>query len=109
MLLQRALQRRGFETVIAADGQAALAQARTEPAPNLILLDLQMPQVDGYQVLEQLRSSAATRSIPVVVITAATPDQEAKRQWTMALGATRFIAKPFDVESLATEIKQLVK
>jgi PAS domain S-box-containing protein len=107
-LLQRTLQRRGFATRIATDGLAALIQAQAEPLPDLILLDLRMPKLDGYQVLEQLRSDAATHSIPVVIITAATADQETKHRRTMELGATRFISKPIDLESLVVEVRQLV-
>jgi len=107
-LLQRVLQRRGFEAVVAGDGEATLARARAEPAPDLILLDLQMPKVHGYQILEELRGSPTTRSIPVVIITGATPDLEAKRQQSFALGATRFIPKPIDMESLVREIERLI-
>jgi PAS domain S-box-containing protein len=107
-LLQRNLQRHGFETLTATDGLAALAQARSEPSPDLILLDLRMPQLDGYQVLERLRSDAATHSIPVLIITAATPDQEAKRQRAMELGAAQFVSKPVDVEDLVATIRQIV-
>ncbi len=108
-LLQRVLQRRGFEAIIASDGEDTLLRARADPAPDLILLDLQMPKMHGYQVLEELRSSPMTWSIPVVIITGATPDLEAKRQRSFALGATRFVPKPIDMESLVTEIRQLVE
>ncbi|MBU1878132.1 MAG: response regulator, partial [Chloroflexi bacterium] len=108
MLLQRVLQRRGFETLVAGDGEAALAQAHGEPPPDLILLDLRMPQLDGYQVLERLRENPATHAIPVMIITGAAPDLAEKRQRSLALGASQLVLKPIDIETLVSEIRRLV-
>ena len=106
--LKGLLEQRNIDVAgVAADGQEGIELAR-KIKPDIILLDLRMPKLDGYRVLEQLRSDAATRSIPVVVITATTPDQESKQKRSMELGATRFISKPINLDSLVMEVKQLV-
>ena len=68
-MLSRRLARRGFEVVLACDGEEGLAAARTA-RPDLILLDLMMPVMDGFEFLEAVRADAAWRATPVVVVTA---------------------------------------
>jgi CheY-like chemotaxis protein len=72
--LQLALQDDNFSTIAAADGQAALAWLKQNRPPRLILLDLMMPVVDGWQVIERLREDERLARVPVVVITAFTRD-----------------------------------
>ena len=67
--LSRRLQRRGFEVVAAADGRAGVAMAQTEK-PDLILMDMNMPEVDGWEATRQLKANEATRAVPVLAITA---------------------------------------
>jgi CheY-like chemotaxis protein len=106
-LLQTALAQRGFDVVLTASGKRALTLARQEQ-PNLILLDLKLPGLDGYEVLQRLKNSVDTADIPVVVITGSLTDEELKRQKVLSLGAARFMTKPFAVNELADEIGSLV-
>jgi len=107
-LLQTALEARGFSVVLTSSGKRALVLARQE-LPDLILLDLKLPGMDGYEVLQKLKSSEDTADIPVMVITGSLTDDELKLNKVMSLGAARFKTKPFAVDELLAEITDLVK
>ncbi len=102
-LLQAALEARGFSVVLTASGKRALFLARQEN-PDLILLDLKLPGMDGYEVLQRLKSARDTADIPVMVITGSLTDEEVKQQRVLSLGASRFLTKPFAVDDLVAEI-----
>jgi CheY-like chemotaxis protein len=87
----------GFEVTLAAGGREAIALAVRE-MPDIILLDVSMPEIDGTETLRALRAIPATERIPIVFFTAATSDAEAARLG--ALGAVGVVAKPFDVADL---------
>ena len=84
------LRRSGYEVITAADGEEALATVLTA-APDLILLDLIMPKLQGFEVLRRLKADESTRSIPVVVLT--NLSQEADRARAMEEGATGYFVK----------------
>ncbi|HSD83300.1 MAG TPA: response regulator, partial [Anaerolineae bacterium] len=106
-LLQAALEQRGFTVVLTSSGKRALTLARQEH-PNLILLDLKLPGMDGYEVLQRLKGVPETADIPVVIITGSLTDDELKQQKLLSLGAARFMTKPFAVDELVYEIGVLV-
>jgi PAS domain S-box-containing protein len=106
-LLQTALEQRGFSVVLTSSGKRALTLARQEQ-PHLILLDLKLPGMDGYEVLQRLKNLPETAEIPVVVITGSLTDEELKQQKLLSLGAARFMTKPFAVDELVYEIGVLV-
>ena len=81
----------------AEDGVAGVALARSTQ-PNLILCDLRMPELDGYGVLETLKQSPDTESIPIVFLTASA--DQSHRAASIAKGAAGFFAKPFDLKAL---------
>jgi PleD family two-component response regulator len=94
VLLEEMLAESGYNRVRSlTDSRAALA-ACIEFAPDLILLDLMMPHLDGFTVLEQLRSQSHDHSVPVIVLTA-DANEETKRR-ALRAGATDFLLKPFD-------------
>jgi CheY-like chemotaxis protein len=74
----------------------------------LILLDLKLPGMDGYEVLQRLKGMPETADIPVVIITGSLTDDELKQQKLLSLGAARFMTKPFAVDELVYEIGVLV-
>ena len=92
----------GYEVVEAADGGAALEQVCREQ-PDIILLDVMMPVLDGFQVLENLKDSPATRSIPVIMVTARGQDQDKLR--ARAGGAWGYITKPWNPNEVQTKVK----
>jgi len=88
-----------------ASGAEALAAAREEP-PDVVLLDVMMPGLDGPSTLERLRAEPATRAIPVIFMTAKVQDHEVARY--RALGAAAVIRKPFDPMTLAAQVRAIV-
>lgn len=96
----------GFAVVTASSGKEGLAQARTQ-APDVILLDVMMPGMDGPTTLMALRECPETASIPVIFMTAKVQSQEVERY--KALGALGVISKPFDPMTLADEVNALWK
>jgi signal transduction histidine kinase/CheY-like chemotaxis protein len=90
-VLGQVLQPR-YRVRAATSGERALEAARTAPGPELILLDVMMPQMDGYSVLTRLRAAPATRDIPVIFVTAL--DDEVNEEHGLILGAVDYIAKP---------------
>jgi len=102
-LLREILRANGFGVRTTSRGLRALRVAR-EVQPALILLDLKMQDLDGQAVLKRLKNDPVTRDIPVVVLTGSTIIDDAKRQKVLALGAARFMSKPFSIDELMEEI-----
>ena len=96
-VLQAALEEHGHRTIAAADGEQGLALARDEQ-PDLILMDVVMPGLNGYQATRQLARDPATSSIPVIIVT--TKGHETDRIWGMRQGAVDYIVKPVDKADL---------
>jgi CheY-like chemotaxis protein/two-component sensor histidine kinase len=103
-LLESVLRRQGFDVELAGDGESGLLLAETL-RPGLILLDMRMPGMDGYAVLQALKSSPVTTGIPVIAITGDPDGQTTARARSLVLGAADFVAKPFDISRLVEEIK----
>lgn len=92
-LLRGILTRQGFEVAEAADGEAALLAARENP-PELILLDIDMPRQDGFEVCSELKRHAETAQIPIIFLSSF--DQSAQKIRGLELGAVDYVTKPFD-------------
>ncbi|MBC7228308.1 MAG: GAF domain-containing protein, partial [Thermoflexales bacterium] len=107
-LMREALRRHGFSVQTTGQGKRAVQIAR-ETHPALILLDLKLRDVDGYQVLRNLKSDPRTRDIPVVMMSGSVTDEELKEQRALALGAVRFLTKPFAIDEFVREISALVQ
>ena len=107
-LLTELLIRKGFETVRALNGYEALAAAYRE-RPDLILLDLRMPGMDGYEALTRLKRDQVTQDIPIIAISAHAADVEVERQRLQALGVREFLSKPFSFDLLLGEIERALE
>jgi putative two-component system response regulator len=92
LVLGELLQGAGYQVKVANSGHAALRGAAQEPRPSLILLDIMMPEIDGYEVLRQLRAAPATRDIPIIFLTALDDARDEERG--LELGAADYITKP---------------
>lgn len=92
-----------YRVRLANSGQRGLKAARTEPRPDLILLDIMMPEMDGYQVLEQLKADATTREIPVIFVTALNTDED--EEAGLRRGAVDYISKPIHPAILQARVK----
>ena len=105
--LKQALSFHGYEVWTASEGQEALDLVQ-QRQPDLILLDLKMPGLDGYEVIRKLRENEATRPIPIVVITASPVDKERDRVQVLSMGADQYLTKPLSVQMLLDEIKKAI-
>jgi len=99
--LELVLRERGYDVVIAAGGVPALAAVRRE-LPDLILLDIMMPQMDGWEVLKLLRVDPKTAGIPVAMISARTDPKD--RVQGLQEGAVDYICKPFSLDELLAKV-----
>ena len=104
--LEYALQREGFRTSVASTGQQALTLAAS-PCPDLILLDLMLPDMAGTQVCLQLRADAATRAVPIVMMTAKAA--EIDRVVGFEVGADDYVTKPFSVRELVLRVRAVLR
>ena len=104
-LVKAVLERSGHEVVAVADGAEALATVRARK-PDLAVLDITMPQVDGLEVLRRLRADAETAALPVVLLSAQA--QEADIERGFVTGASAYIKKPFSPRELVTRVAQLL-
>jgi len=100
--LRERLEFEGFEVTTAVDGEEALKKI-PEEQPDLILLDIMLPEMNGYQVCRELKSTPETETIPVVVVTA--KSQESDKFWAKETGADDYVTKPFEMEELLQKIQ----
>jgi len=104
-MLSRRLVRRGYDVIIAVDGEQGIAMARSE-APALILMDMSLPGIDGWEATRQIKAAPETHAIPVVALTAHAMSGD--REKAMAAGCDDFDTKPVDLERLLTKIETLL-
>lgn len=105
-MLSRRLQRRGYDVVLAVDGQEAITTAETSK-PDVILMDMDLPVLNGWEATRALRNSPGIRDIPVIALTAhALP---ADRERTIEAGCDAYQSKPVDFPELVSKIEQLTK
>ena len=104
-VLSRRLVRRGYRVLLAADGQQAVATARTA-MPDLILMDLGLPRIDGWEATRQLKAEATTRHIPIIVLSAHAMTND--REMALGAGADEFDTKPVRFEKLLVTIASLL-
>jgi twitching motility two-component system response regulator PilH len=104
-VFRTALEKHGYETVAASDGQECLTLAR-EVKPDLILMDVVMPGVNGYQATRSLTRDPQTKAIPVVMISS--KNQETDRIWGMRQGAADYLTKPVTEAVLVAKTRELL-
>jgi CheY-like chemotaxis protein len=104
-MLSRRLQKKGYEVVTAVDGVEGVALAVSE-APALILMDMSLPVVDGWEATRQLKASAATRSIPIIALTAHAMSGD--REKALEAGCDDFDTKPVELARLLEKIEALL-
>jgi len=104
-LITQTLLREGYEVVTASDGSAGLRTVK-ETNPNLVVLDISMPGLDGYQVCQYLRSDPATANLPIIMVTAMARPADQRRGFD--LGADDYLPKPFALTDLITRVQSLL-
>lgn len=103
--LEFILQRAGWRVRSVRDGEAALEAVHMHP-PRVLVLDLMLPKRSGFEVLKQLRATAATRNLPVLVLTA--KGQQQDRRIAEELGADRFVTKPYANTEVVATVRELM-
>jgi DNA-binding response OmpR family regulator len=106
-LLKRWLEKEGHQVEHAADGAAALEALKSAPLPHLVLLDVMLPKVDGFEVLRQVRAEPRTKALPVVMVTSFTRERDAARG--RELGANDYIVKPLMELDFKKRIEHLIE
>ncbi len=104
-MLSRRLMRNGFEIVMAVDGQAGVEKAGSEK-PDLILMDMSLPVMDGWEATRRIKNDPATRSIPVIALTAHALTEDRER--ALAAGCDDFDTKPVELPRLLEKITSLL-
>jgi two-component system cell cycle response regulator DivK len=104
-LLRAVLEKQGHAVIEAADGEEALQKARAE-TPDLILLDLQMPRRNGYDVLGELRRDPQHAALPIIALTASA--MQGDREKALAAGFTSYLTKPVSLAHLREEVERLL-
>jgi len=103
--LEFLMKKAGFDVRTAADGEEAMEAIRTEP-PALILLDINIPKINGYEICESVRGSKEWRDIRIVMITAKGRDIE--REKGLAMGADDYITKPFATQEVVDKVREIL-
>lgn len=98
------LERAGFEVLAVGDGPRALAAALDEP-PAVMILDVMLPELDGFEILRRLRADARGRAVPVIMLTA--KGQRADRAAAIGTGADLFLTKPFSNAEVVAAVRRL--
>ena len=105
-MLSRRLQRRGFDVLVAHDGRAAVQMARAE-RPDLILMDMNMPHVDGWEATRQIKAQPDVAGVPVIGLTAHA--MEGDRERALEAGCADYHTKPVDFSRLMAQIEALLQ
>jgi CheY-like chemotaxis protein len=106
LVLATVLQANGFEVREAATGLDALASLGRSPRPDVVVLDVQMPKLDGWAALHAIRGEPATATLPVVLCTVRSSAADQARAW--AAGCDGYLVKPFPVEELAPALQAVI-
>lgn len=107
-LLKHMLARRGFEVHLASDGRQASAMVEELTAPpGLVMLDLMLPFVDGFDLITLIRNKQEWKNVPIIMLTSKAQEQNIVR--ALDAGATDYVVKPFQPEELMARVRRLVK
>ena len=105
-MLSRRLQKKGFEVICASDGESAVAMTRAQ-LPDLVVMDLSLPVLDGWEATRRIKADPATKGIPVLVLTAHA--MEADRQRALDAGCDDYDTKPVNFNRLLGKIESLLQ
>ncbi|MGM0603073.1 MAG: response regulator [Bacillota bacterium] len=106
LVVGKSLEKAGYDVIYAVDGVDAVEKAN-ETNPDLVLLDLRLPKMNGFLVLEALKSDAATEEIPVVIVSALSEEDDIQK--TISLGAEDFLVKPINQSDLLSAVEKNIR
>jgi DNA-binding response OmpR family regulator len=101
------LERQGYRVIHVADGRAAVQHVASQPAPDLVLLDVMLPYVDGFEIVGLIRAQAGWEAVPVLMLTAKNTERDTVR--ALDAGANDFIIKPFQPQELLARLRRFLK
>jgi DNA-binding response OmpR family regulator len=101
------LERQGYQVIHVADGRAAIQHVTSQPAPDLVLLDVMLPYVDGFEIVATIRAQASWADVPVLMLTAKNAERDSVR--ALDAGANDFIIKPFQPQELLARLRRYLK
>lgn len=104
-VLSKMLTDNGYQVTVAKDGEEGIETAKSV-LPDLILMDVVMPGINGFQATRKLRRDASTKHIPIIMVT--TKDQDTDREWGMRQGAADYLVKPVDQTELLSKLGQMI-
>lgn len=107
ILLDRLLKRQGFEVIRASSGRECLAKTATDH-PDMIILDVAMPEMNGFETLKHLRENETTKDIPVIILTANSKDAKSIEEG-LSLGADEYLTKPIDQDELMARVRSILR
>ncbi len=105
-ILQLEVQRLGYETILASNGEEAVEMAIAQ-LPNLIMMDIMLPEMDGFEAARQIREDPHTRAIPIIAVTALSSRKDKKK--CLESGCDDYLSKPFTASQLSSSITRLLK
>lgn len=105
-LVQINLQKEGYDVVTASNGREALEQVEREK-PDLVIMDVMMPEMGGFEALQEMKANEATSTIPVIMLTAKAQDADVFEGWKS--GADLYLTKPFNPQELLTFVKRILQ
>lgn len=106
-LLTFMIERSGFEVLVARDGRAAQQIVESAPPPTIVMLDIMLPYIDGFQLVAMIRKQPGWEDVPIIMLTAKSQEGDIVR--ALDAGANDYIIKPFKPEELKARIKRLVR
>lgn len=105
-LLQFMLGREGFNVIVAADGEQAVNHIESISPPSLVLLDVMLPYLDGFELIERIRGKAEWRNVPVIMLTAKSRERDIVH--ALQAGANDYIVKPFQPGELIARLRRFM-
>ena len=106
-VLRFMLERQGYQVVHMADGRAASNHVASSSPPALVLLDVMLPYVDGFEIVQLIRSQSAWRDVPVLMLTAKNTERDTVR--ALDAGASDFVIKPFQPQELLARVRRFLR
>jgi two-component system cell cycle response regulator DivK len=104
-MLSRRLQRRGYEVIVAVDGEEGVARARSE-APDVVIMDMSLPVLDGWEATRQIKAAPESKSIPVIALTAHAMSGDRER--ALEVGCDEYDTKPIEIDRLLGKIEAVL-
>jgi CheY-like chemotaxis protein len=105
-LMEFILARQGHEMIVAVNGEEALEKIRSQQ-PDLVLLDIMMPRIDGYEVAQRLRADPATATLPIIMLSAKAQEEDIRRG--VEVGVDEYVTKPFSPDHLVQVVSEYLK